>query len=94
MASNDLVESSERTVFAIPVSSSFVIPNNLSSAHHFVSIKLTSRNYLLWRTQLVPFLRGQNLLGFVDGSLPCPLATLGEDASSATVNPAFAGWVQ
>lgn len=37
--------------------------NSLTLAHHFVSIKLTARNYLFWRTQMVPFLRGQGLLG-------------------------------
>ncbi|XP_019188357.1 PREDICTED: uncharacterized protein LOC109182662 [Ipomoea nil] len=56
--------SSERTVTEIPTSGS------LSSAHHFVLLKLTSRNYLFWRTQMLPFLEGQGLLEFIDGSTP------------------------
>lgn len=64
--------SSERTVFDVV----FPVPN--------ISIKLTARNYLLWRTQLVTFLRDQNLLGFVDGTIPCP--------SSATLSRA--AWIQ
>ncbi|XP_019172112.1 PREDICTED: uncharacterized protein LOC109167544 [Ipomoea nil] len=61
--------SSERTVTEI-----HLVPasGSLSSAHHFVSLKLNSRNYLFWRTQMLPFLEGQGLLGFVDGSMPFP----------------------
>lgn len=65
-------------------SSSTSTPNSLlispsvspsfSGAHHFLSIKLTTTNYLYWKTQLVPFLNGQHLLGFVDGTKPCPSA--------------------
>lgn len=51
--------------------SSPVVANALTTAHHFVSIKLSTWNYLFWRTQLIPFLHGQNLLGYIDGSLPC-----------------------
>ncbi|CAH9135790.1 unnamed protein product, partial [Cuscuta epithymum] len=54
---------------------SSVLPSSqvsLSNAHHFVSLKLTSRNYLFWKTQLVPLLRGNQLLGYVDGTMPCP----------------------
>ncbi|XP_019172704.1 PREDICTED: uncharacterized protein LOC109168114 [Ipomoea nil] len=67
-------------------------------------MKLTTKNFLFWRTQLVPFLRGQGLLGYVTGDTPCPPATLkspasGEAASSATTttttsNPAHGLWIQ
>ncbi|XP_019157527.1 PREDICTED: eukaryotic translation initiation factor 3 subunit F-like [Ipomoea nil] len=46
--------------------------NAAVSSERTVSVKLTSRNYLFWRTQLVPFLSGQGLFGFVDGTYPCP----------------------
>ncbi|XP_019170550.1 PREDICTED: uncharacterized protein LOC109166114 [Ipomoea nil] len=61
--------SSERTVTTTTAASP-ITTNPLSSAHHFVSIKLTARNFLFWWTQLVPFLRGQGLLGYVDGEHP------------------------
>ncbi|XP_019150130.1 PREDICTED: uncharacterized protein LOC109146934 [Ipomoea nil] len=61
--------SSERTVTDVPPVS---VSNSLSSAHHFVSLKLTSWNYLFWRTQMLPFLEGQGLLGFIDGTVPFP----------------------
>lgn len=74
-----------------------VVSNSLSTTHHFISIKLTYQNFLFWRTQLVPFLRGQNLLRFVDRSYSCPPFTLSaaSGASSAgVVNPNFSAWVQ
>ncbi|XP_019181953.1 PREDICTED: uncharacterized protein LOC109177099 [Ipomoea nil] len=90
--------SSERTVTTISS------PNNstsLTSTHHFVSLKLTHRNYLYWRTQVIPFLRGQGLLGFIDGtrSQPSPFLEIpaGDTPSggvSTTENPAYATWVQ
>ncbi|XP_019182730.1 PREDICTED: uncharacterized protein LOC109177743 [Ipomoea nil] len=67
------VNCSERTVSNIPIcsSASSDIPS-LSTAHHFVSIKLTHKNYLFWRTQVVPFLDGHGLMSFVDGTNPSP----------------------
>ncbi|XP_019173816.1 PREDICTED: uncharacterized protein LOC109169389 [Ipomoea nil] len=91
--------SSERTVTTI--SSPNNSPNTLTSAHHFVSLKLTHRNYLYWRTQVIPFLRGQGLLGFVDGTrsqpspfLEVPAGSNSSDNISTTENPAYAAWVQ
>ncbi|GAA0148480.1 hypothetical protein LIER_36730 [Lithospermum erythrorhizon] len=45
---------------------------NLNNAHHFISIKLTPKTFLLWSNQLTFFLKSQGLIGFVDGSSPCP----------------------
>ncbi|XP_019184844.1 PREDICTED: uncharacterized protein LOC109179820 [Ipomoea nil] len=74
--------SSEQTVTEIPT---MPASGSLSSAHHFVSLKLTFRNYLFWRTQMLPFLEGQGLLGFVDCTTPFPTAspTLTSTADSA-----------
>ncbi|XP_019179773.1 PREDICTED: uncharacterized protein LOC109174981 [Ipomoea nil] len=65
------VRSSEQTVIE-----TFLVPtgNSLSLSRHFVSLKLTSCNYLFWRTQMLPFLEGQGLLSFIDGSIPYPVA--------------------
>lgn len=43
-----------------------------SSATHLLIIKLTSTNYLLWKAQVTPFLKGNQLYGFVDGTCPMP----------------------
>ncbi|XP_019177891.1 PREDICTED: uncharacterized protein LOC109173090 [Ipomoea nil] len=94
-------QSSERTLTITTVSSPNTNPNSLPSAHHFVSLKLTHRNYLYWRTQIIPFLRGQRLLGFIDGSRPCPSPVLevsAGDSSDGTpttvINPAHEAWIE
>lgn len=37
-----------------------------------VTVKITERNYLLWKSQFGAFLSGQGLLGFVTGAIPLP----------------------
>ncbi|XP_019161899.1 PREDICTED: uncharacterized protein LOC109158448 [Ipomoea nil] len=97
--------SSERTASAAAGTSSPTVGNTLSGAHHYITMKLTLKNYLFWRMQLLSFLRGQDLLGFVDGSFPCPPATIlgtpttGDSATTsaagvAVVNPAYHAWVK
>ncbi|KAL6324586.1 hypothetical protein AAG906_013398 [Vitis piasezkii] len=45
---------------------------------HLVSIKLSDTNYLIWSSQIVPVLKSHDLMGFVDGSEPCPSKSLDE----------------
>ncbi|XP_019189247.1 PREDICTED: uncharacterized protein LOC109183636 [Ipomoea nil] len=73
--------SSERTVTEIPT---MPASGSLTSAHHFVSLKLTSQNYLFWQTQMLLFLEGQGLLGFIDGSTP--FLTASPDSAPAVVS--------
>jgi len=42
---------------------------------------------------VLPLLQCQHLLGYVDGSIKRPSATIGSD-DSATINPAFVKWQQ
>ncbi|XP_019168523.1 PREDICTED: uncharacterized protein LOC109164440 [Ipomoea nil] len=91
------VNSSERTVSNAPISFATSVINSLSTAHHFIIIKLTYKNYLFWRAQVVHFLDGHDLLGFVDGMNPCPPATLtgkGDDTTTAQLNQAHRAWVR
>ncbi|XP_019200071.1 PREDICTED: uncharacterized protein LOC109193672 [Ipomoea nil] len=85
-----MTEGSERTLTTTTISSPNTTPNSLPSAHHFVSLKLTHRNYLYWRTQIIQFLHGQRLLGFIDGSRPCPAPVI----AAATPNPAYKAWIE
>ncbi|KAL5744435.1 hypothetical protein ACOSQ2_027551 [Xanthoceras sorbifolium] len=39
-------------------------------------LKLTSSNYISWKLQFHTLFIGYDLLGYVDGSKPCPAATL------------------
>ena len=47
-------------------------PTHLPVVHNLVTIKLTRDNYLLWKAQIVPYLRGQHLFGFLDNSRLAP----------------------
>ncbi|KAI5343099.1 hypothetical protein L3X38_010975 [Prunus dulcis] len=66
---------------------------------HLVSIKLSDTNYLVWESQVKPFLLGQNLRRFVDGSHPCPSPTLSpsdksESSTLLSVNLDYVTWFQ
>ncbi|XP_010424251.1 PREDICTED: uncharacterized protein LOC104709311 [Camelina sativa] len=62
-----------------------------------VTLKLSSNNYLLWKTQFESFLSSQNLLGYVNGGTPRPPSTVtvrsGETTSEAP-NPNFHTWMR
>lgn len=75
-----------------PSAALFTYPN-ISQA---VYVKLDGPNYLRWLTQILPMLRSTELLGIVDGSLPCPRQytpdTSGKDTS--VVNPEYSLWTR
>jgi hypothetical protein len=59
------------------------------------STKLTQDNYPTWLPQVIPHLKGDNLFGYVDRSIPCPppsITTVKEHISSTTTNSAFPHW--
>jgi len=59
-----------------------------------ISIKLASTNYLLWKAQVIPILRGNDLLSYVQNQVSCPSQTIiGEDGMSQT-NPAETMWLR
>ena len=69
--------------------------NRLTAVHHLITIKLTRENYLLWKAQVVPYLRGQHLFQFVDGSSPIPqpiIAAPSDSASTTLINLEFTQW--
>jgi hypothetical protein len=71
-------------------------PTNLPVVHHMVTIKLNRDNYLLWKAQIVPYLRGQHLFGFLDNSRPAPPPTINittDEISKIQPNPEFQMWV-
>ncbi|KAL5797722.1 hypothetical protein ACOSQ2_002542 [Xanthoceras sorbifolium] len=57
---------------------------------HMLTIKLSSSNYLLWKSQLLPLLESQGLLGHVDGTLEPPPPF--EPSTSQTPNPKHLAW--
>nr|CCI55336.1 PH01B019A14.5 [Phyllostachys edulis] len=68
-----------------------------ASFSHLVNVKLACDNYLLWKAQLLPFLGGQQLLGFVDGSrwAPAMMAMKTTDVGATQItNPEYIVWLQ
>ncbi|KAG9137250.1 hypothetical protein Leryth_023704 [Lithospermum erythrorhizon] len=44
----------------------------LTSFNHVVNVKLDVENYVIWKSQVLPTLRGLNLVGFMEGTSICP----------------------
>ena len=63
-----------------------------------VTVTLTEKNYILWKSQFEAFLNGQGLLGYVTGQTLQPAASLtvtGLDGSATqTPNPESTKWFQ
>lgn len=62
-----------------------------------VTLKLSSSNYLLWKTQFESFLSSQCLLGFLNGDSlrPAPTITTRDgDVVTEAANPEFTKWVR
>ena len=69
-------------------SSSTLLPFN--TMIHMVTIRLSSSNYLLWKSQLLPLLESQGLLGHADSSLEPP--PLFDPPTSQTPNTKHLAW--
>ena len=63
-----------------------------------VTITLTEKNSILWKSQFEAFLNGQSLLGFVTGQSPQPATTLTvtgiNGVATQTPNPDSTKWFQ
>ena len=53
----------------------YAYPSNLNVAN-FVSLKLTSTNFLLWETQVISLIESQDLIGFITGTISAPVAEI------------------
>jgi hypothetical protein len=63
--------------------------------HQVVTIRLTKDNYLLWRAQLLPYLRSSKLMGFLDGSNPASAQTVASSTAAGAEqlpNPEYECW--
>jgi hypothetical protein len=95
----ELVSDSSSQVPAIPLplmgtNTTTIVP--LANTHQVVSLKLTNTNYLYWRMQMKPYLLGQGVFHFVDGSVSCPLSHIFDNfaGSSFIISPSFLRWKQ
>jgi hypothetical protein len=68
----------------------------LSNTQQVVSLKLTNTNYPYWWMQMKPYLFGQGVFCFVNGSMLCLPSHIFDslDGSSSTINPSFLCWKQ
>jgi hypothetical protein len=80
--------SSSNTDASAPAAT-FVVPN----FNQFLTYKLDESNYLLWLSQIVPILKGHELMGIVDGSEPCPPPFLTNEGKEVP-NPLYSIWVK
>jgi hypothetical protein len=95
----ELVSDSSSQVPVVPLPlmgthTTAIVP--LANTHQVVSLKLTNTNYLYWRMQMKPYLLGQGVFHFVDGSMPCPQSYIFDSSagSSSTISPSFLRWKQ
>lgn len=56
-------------------------------------LKLTTINYPSWKAQVDAMLFGYDLIGYIDGSLPCPPPTIDHNGSKSP-NPAYTVWIR
>jgi hypothetical protein len=70
--------------------------STVSGFAHLITVKLTTKeNYPLWCAQFLPYLRSNNLLGIVDGTVKAPPKTITKTTASGAaqeVNPVFLTW--
>ncbi|KAJ0500301.1 putative RNA-directed DNA polymerase [Helianthus annuus] len=79
----------------------FTSQEKTSNMNHKFPFTLKPTNYHNWKTMLQPFLETTNMFGYIDGTIPCPPATIttpasgsGENASPAATqpNPSYTTW--
>ena len=56
-------------------------------------LKHTNNNYMFWKLQFHTIFIGYDLLGYIDGSKPCPAASITSNTTT-TPNPAHTLWVR
>ncbi|KAK2982256.1 hypothetical protein RJ640_016386 [Escallonia rubra] len=72
----------------------YAYPYNLN-IENFVSLKLSTSNYLLWETQMMSLIESQDLLGFIHGDIVAPDSEVNSsDGNQRVLNPYFTSSVR
>ena len=78
------------------MSSSSSVPQGTLTGQ--ITEKLRRMNYVLWRTQITPQLRGAGFFGYVDGSMKEPASTvitkLADGKEQSSPNPLYSIWIR
>jgi hypothetical protein len=64
-------------------SSSYTGTPDIINITSSITIRLTSKNYMIWRAQVGPLLQSNLLMGYVDGSLPRLTPHVSTESSSS-----------
>ena len=56
-------------------------------------LKLTTTNYIAWKLQFHTLFVGYDLLGYIDGSKPCPPSTITQN-NTIVSNPTHNTWIR
>jgi hypothetical protein len=75
MTTTSSSSSSSSTTMETNTASQFRKYPILSPSTH-LQIKLTKDNYLSWKTAILPYINGNNILHHIDGSAPAPPITI------------------
>jgi hypothetical protein len=74
--------------------SKYAYPANLNVTN-FMSLKLTSTNFLLWETQVLSLIESQNLIRFITGTITTPATKIPNDTEDGMMpNPVLAAWTR
>jgi hypothetical protein len=75
---------------------SFVRSTSISIFPTAITMRLNCNNFVMWKTQVIPNISAQGLLGYLDDSCPSPLKTITartDDAAVTTTTPAYTLWL-
>ncbi|KAJ1695606.1 hypothetical protein LUZ63_012304 [Rhynchospora breviuscula] len=62
--------------------------------NHQIHTLLNAENFLVWRSQILPVIRGHALMGYLDGSLMAPVASIPGANNILISNPDYELWHQ
>ncbi|XP_012852928.1 PREDICTED: uncharacterized protein LOC105972513 [Erythranthe guttata] len=88
--SSENVSTTTPTILSTPESFNTIIIINTAIQ---IPLKLTSTNYTSWKFQFHPLLVGFDLLGFIDGTKPCPSPFL-STTEGEIHNPNYSFWIR
>lgn len=61
--------------------------------HSLITVKIMQDNYLFWKAQVVPYLKGQHLYGFIYGSFSCQPLLIDSPLNQTIPNSAHTSWM-
>jgi uncharacterized integral membrane protein len=93
-----LVSANNAAMTAATASTTKTIIIPLFNTQQVINLKLTNTNYLFWHMQMKPYLIGQGVFSFVDGSTVCPSPyndiSANETTNNSGFSQAFLAWKQ